>query len=433
MKKTIGYLLGISLLLLAGCQGYENVASIPDNDSAPPSHSSEQASSATASEGVSHVSSAPESENSATEESSSTAQESTSSIKPPAASSAASKPGKNPSSSTSSKNNVGTSSKKPTSSAPSENSSSVSSKQPTESGSTTESEPADGTLDEPVEDVNYYEYQLNGIVADWFIEGDLLHMGFKAHNRYAVFDTMTGEIVTDIQLPGYPAQITDRGEEVWISYPELRSIKIHDKKTLAVKETLSFEHEISSFDFYGDYIIYTEDDQHVEAFRYDTKTGEALNFLPYDNSLIKTFYQADVLVNERLGCVYIGDSGSSGSTLRCYDIETMELKSSYNKNNYNNVRRTFLYDGSVYWGGFRFRESNVAQVEAQYSGNGTFFVDEYFVGTNNGLCLRETCEQILSGNLTMFAISASGNMVFIESTARRVLYIVASNQEGQPL
>ncbi|MBQ8732116.1 MAG: hypothetical protein IJY82_04735 [Oscillospiraceae bacterium] len=423
MKKAIGYLLGISLLLLAGCQGYENVASIPDNDSAPPSHSSEQASSATASEGVSHISSAPESESSATEESSSAAQESTSSIKPPAASSAASKPGKNPSSSASSKNNVGTSSKKPTSSAPSENSSSVSSKQPTESGPTTESEPADGTLDEPTVDVVYYQYRLNGMVVDWFTEGDFLHMSFKTPNRYTVFDTTTGAIVLDVQLPGRPAQITNCGEEVWISYPELQSIKIHDKRTLAVKETLSFEHEISSFDFYGDYIIYAEDDQRVEVIRYNTKTGEALHFLG-------RFYQSDVLVNERLGCVYIGDSGLSRSTLWCYDIETMEVKSSYIMNEYNLVRRTFLYDGSVYWGGFRFRESDVSQMEAKYSWIGTFFVNDYFVGTKNGLYLRETREQILSGYFVALALTESGNIAFIENDTTEVLYIVSSIQEG---
>ena len=302
-----------------------------------------------------------------------------------------------------------------------------SSSQPTVSEPTVEVEPEDTPFDEIVDSVVGYEYELNGTIVDWFVEGELVYAIFKNSNRYAVFDTTTGAIVADYSLGGRPAEIHNFGNELWISYPDLKCIKIHNKRTFAVQNTISLQHSVSSFDTYGDYIVYTEDDQHVKAYRYNLKTSQIDNITP-DKGY--SFYEADVLVNQQLGVVYIGESGSTGSRLYCFDITTLELKSKFEKDNYgysNKKRRTFLLGNSVYWGEFRIDAANVSRIDAQYTGTypaGMLHVDDIFVVTTNGIYIRETYEQIAAGNFGAFysslAITGTGNIFMTEN---KKLYI----------
>lgn len=308
----------------------------------------------------------------------------------------------------------------------------TSSKEPTTTEPSVDTNPDNAPLEDTQSNVIGYTYAINGTIVDWFTEGELIHAVFKKVNRYAVFDTTTGQIVTDKALSGRPAEIHKFGDELWISYPDLQCIKIHDSKTFSVKDTISFTAEVSSFDVYGDYLIYTEDDQHVYAYRYNMKTQESVNIRTEKEYM---FYQADVLVNSELGCVYIGEMGSTGSKLYCFDIETLALKAKYSKNNYgymNHKRRTFLLGDYVYWGEFRLNAKNIAQIDGQYTGygaDGMLYVNETFVATTSGIYLNSTCEQIVSFRYNNFyssiAITDSGNMI---ATERDKLYIFSQQK-----
>ncbi len=290
----------------------------------------------------------------------------------------------------------------------------------TKKSTTTTTTPTLPPIDDTEEGMTY-NFTLNGRVVNWFVEGDMVHAIFQKINRYALFDTNKGTIKTDVQLSGRPADFHCYGNELWISYPDLSCIKIHDKTTLKVKETLYFDHPVSSFDVYDNYIFYTEDDQHVDAYRYDMKTRQETNILPNSGY---SFYQADVLVNTKDKLVYISESGSSSSTMFCYDIESLTLQSVYKKDNYgysNGKRTSFLQGDSLYWGEFELNATQVSRVTTQYTGiypSGMLYVDENFVATTCGLYIRETGEQILPydeiGQLDAFCITESLNILVIK-------------------
>lgn len=287
------------------------------------------------------------------------------------------------------------------------------------------------SLGEPEDDMNYHLYELNGTVVEWFLENEFVHIIFKNVNRYTVFDTTSGALIKDKPLDGRPADIHNYGNELWISYPDLKCIKIYNKDTFSVKKSMHFEHAVSSFGVCGEYLIYTEDDQHVKAYRYNMNTSELINIKP---NVGWTFSRADVLINEEHKLVYFGESGSTGSKIFCFDIASLELQSFYSKDNYgysNLQRRSFLLDGFVYWGEFKLNALNVSQVDAQYSGRfsaGMLHVDDNFVVTTIGIYLKDTCEQLVACDvgysLSMLAITKTSNIVMIEE---KELCIVSMN------
>lgn len=275
------------------------------------------------------------------------------------------------------------------------------------------------------DDMVYYEYDLNCTIVDWFVEEELVYAGFENQNRYVIFNTANGEIVTDIGLPGRPAKMRLYGKELWISFPDLYQIKIYDKNTLEEKRAITLQNEVSSFDVYGDYLVYI-DDHTQHAFKHNIETSTTEKIAPS----ISSFTYADILVNNKTGMVYIGESQTTGSKLYCYDIETLELKSKFVKDNYgynNSTRRIFLLDDSVYWGKFKLNANDVSKTEAEYASRysvGMFFVNKDFVATNTGIYMRNTCKQILSVNLgtssSAIAITNSGNIFFVNN---KKLYI----------
>ncbi len=297
--------------------------------------------------------------------------------------------------------------------------------------STIEEEFEHTPLGEMKKGVGYYIYELDGTITDWFVEDEVVHTILKNDNRYIVFDTVSGEIIFNYELSGRPAKIHNRENELWISYPDLQCIKIYDKQSFEVKNTIDLQHTVSSFDVYGDYIIYTEDDQHVEGYRYNLKNGQTDN-IKHDR-LGGRFYRADVLVNNKFGLVYISDSHNTGSTVFCYDIETLELKSIFRKNNYgylNFKRRSFLVDDSLYWGEFELDATNVSIIKGWYESPyaaGMLHVGKKYVATTDGIYLRESYEQMILGNFntdsSAIAITDSGN-IFISEFEK--IYIFAN-------
>ncbi len=130
--------------------------------------------------------------------------------------------------------NTETSSKKTNTETSSQKTDETSSKEPTTTEPSVDTSPDNAPLEDTQSNVIGYTYAINGTIVDWFTEGELVHAVFKQVNRYAVFDTITGQIVTDKALSGRPAKIRKYGDELWISYPDLQCIKIHDSKTFQV-------------------------------------------------------------------------------------------------------------------------------------------------------------------------------------------------------
>ena len=309
--------------------------------------------------------------------------------------------------------------------------------QPTTTTPVVTVEPTDTPIGEIEEGLLCYQYAINGIVTDWFTENDLVYTVFRNVNRYVVFDTRNGEIIMDKPLSGRPGKIRKYESELWIAFPDLQCIKIYNIENFSLKNTIQVKKSVHAFDVYQDYLFFAEDDQHVQVFRYNLKNGDMVNI---GSTAWATFYEADILVNDEHGLVYIGESGSSGSVLYCYDMETLELKSKYKKGNHgytNWRRRIYLLNDKIYWGEFQLNALDVSQVEAQYTGTygGMIHVDEYFVVTTSGIYLKDTCEPIVQENFNSIycaiVITQSGNILITDSislTSDGELYIISQKE-----
>ncbi len=298
----------------------------------------------------------------------------------------------------------------------------TSSNQSTSSNQTTEVKYENTPLGKMEKGVEYFSYEFVGTITDWFVEGDLVHMVFKNANRYSVFDTGSGQKVFDYELNAKPAEIHNINNELWISYPDSRCIIIYDKQTFTIKNTIELQHKVLSFGVYKDYVVYTENRQNVIGYRYSMNTGQTDVIKPDFGQV--SLDESDVLVNQKLGLVYICESGNTNSKVYCYDIETLKLKSESSKNKYgclNSVRRSYLIGDSLYWSSYEIDATDVSKIKSQYQhtyATGMLYVNERFVVTNEGIYLRETQEPILLKSFNEYnssvAITSSGNILITE-------------------
>ena len=154
------------------------------------------------------------------------------------------------------------------------------------------------------------------------------------------------------------------------------------------------------------------------GYRYNLKNSQTDAIKPDTGNVF--FSEADVLVNHKLGLVYISNSDSTRSDVYCYDIETLKLKSTtpFDIFGYVNfVRRSFWVDDSLYWSSYEVDSTNVSKITAQYGNTyatGMLFVDERYVVTTEGIYLRENYEQIASVSFETYdsavAITDSENL-----------------------
>ncbi len=282
-----------------------------------------------------------------------------------------------------------------------------------------------GEEEEPFEGKSF---EIDGRLIDWCVQGETLYALFVDRNVYVAFDAATGDVLKQSNLPGRPAEIQMVGEELWISFPEAKCIQVYDPDSFALKTTIRLPKVVSSFALVGEYLFFTEDAQHVEGFRYNTKTEELITLTREDGGYL-SFYQADVVANPEENLVYIAESGTSGGKVYAYDVTTLQIKSKFVLNDYgynNHCRRSFLVDGNLYWGEFCLLGSDISCMEYQYSNNGggMLWVDDNAVVTRNAIFDRKTGDMVakLEFPIDAVAFTPAGNMMLWDGY-NNVLYL----------
>ena len=265
-------------------------------------------------------------------------------------------------------------------------------------------------------------YQLDGNVVNWTTENDLIYVITSGNNRLVVIDSKNMAPVSNVALAGKPAEINLMGDEIYISLPDLCRIDIFSKSNFAKMSSLNFEHEISSFCIDGDYIYYSEHDQHCDVYRKNMTTTELTKIIP-DRGW--SFYQPKLYLNKRDNILYIGETGSTGNALYYYDATTLQLKSFFRKDNYglfNHTRDIFHVGNEIFWGNYRLSDTNAKVIvgrygEAQYGS--VNFASENLVSTFEGLFLTDTYECIIdyfdAGFKFEYILVTESNNIFFRS------------------
>ena len=244
---------------------------------------------------------------------------------------------------------------------------------------------------------------------------NVVYFIFKSPNTMVAYDTDKLDVTATFSLPDRPAEIQVDGNNLLISFPDMKCIKVYNKKTFAQTKSISLPNEVSSFCIDGDIVYYSEDDQHCKVYRTNLATNETKTIK--QNNTNGLFYFPKLLLNKEKGLLYIGESGSTGSTLYYYKTSDLSLHSKFAKNNYGltNIKRTmFLVDNNVFWGGFRLGADSAENVIGDYSGESTYFADKNFVITRNGIFDTKTYEFITSIDDALYAsVTANESLVTV--------------------
>lgn len=241
-------------------------------------------------------------------------------------------------------------------------------------------------------------YELDGDVVNWTTVNDFVYIITSGNNRLVVINSKTMMAVYNVPLAGKPAEMNIIGNKIYISMPDLKRIDIFSKSSVAKISSLYFDHEVSSFCIDGNYIYYSTHDQHCDVYKKNTATNELTKIIP-DRGY--TFYQPKIYLNKQDNILYIGETGSSGSTLYYYNATTLELKSLFRKNNYgimNHTRDIFHVGNDIIWGNYRLSDTNANQIIGRYgeAGYGSVnFASNELVSTFEGIFLADTFECIV--------------------------------------
>ncbi len=242
-------------------------------------------------------------------------------------------------------------------------------------------------------------YELDGDVVNWITENDFIYVITAGNNRLVVINSKNMMPVANVPLAGKPAEINLVGDKIYISLPDLCRIDIFSKSKFSKISSLYFEHEVSSFCIDGNYIYYSEHDQHCEVFRKNMNTNELIQIHP---NIGWSFSQPKLYLNKQDNILYIGETGSSGCAIFYYDATTLEFKSVFRKNNYgifNHTRDIFHIGDEIFWGNYRLSDTNANQIVGRY-GVGDYgsvnFASAELVSTFEGIFLADTYECIVN-------------------------------------
>ena len=274
-------------------------------------------------------------------------------------------------------------------------------------------------------------YTLDGDVVNWKTENDFLYVITKGNNRLVVINSQTMEPIYNVPLAGVPAEMNIVGDKIYISMPDLYKIDIFSKSTCTKESSLYFDREVSSFCLDGEYIYYSEHDQHCEVFKMNLATG-AEQKIQTEN--VHSFYYPKVYLNQEDRILYIGESGGSGSAIYYFDADTLALKSVFKKDNYgitNHTRDIFHVGDEIYWGNYCLSDTNARELVGRYGtasyGSVTYASGE-LVSTYEGLFLAETYECVINYfdagfNFEYLLVTESYNFFFRQRSLNKNIII----------
>lgn len=259
--------------------------------------------------------------------------------------------------------------------------------------------------------VDYGVFLYDGVLIEMARDKDIVYLIYRNPNMLLAYDSNSFQIKKDITLPGAPAEIHVEGEQVQISFPELKSIGIYNKNTLEEIKSIILPNEVASFCFDEDLVYYTEYSQSCNVYRTNLTTNETVKATGYPFATSR-FHQPKVLLNKEKGILYIGESSITSSTLHYYS--TKDLTCMYASDGVENgTRKMFLIDNKVYWGPMVFDAENPTNPLYEYAGGTSIwsymrYADEKYVVNTGRIYDRKTNQFVTS-------VEEFGEVVITES------------------
>ena len=250
------------------------------------------------------------------------------------------------------------------------------------------------------EEATFLQYELDGDIVSWKIEGGYLYVLTKGNNRLLVINPADMSLVAYAPLMGTPAEVNIIGEYIYVSLPRLYRIDVFRKQDCAQGPSISLGREVSSFQILGNYIYYSEDDQHCKVYRKNFRTDEEILCRS------KSVYEPKILLNAEENVLIIGESRSSRSTVYYVDMRTMEELWMFTPDDYNYTREMLLLDGKIYWSNYCLSATADGGILGRYGSNdlpmSVCCASENWVVTREGLFIADTYECVADFNAAEF-------------------------------
>lgn len=225
---------------------------------------------------------------------------------------------------------------------------------------------------EMVPGVDYGEIQYEGTFDSIISDGSIAYLIFRSPDNLVVYDTKNLKAVTSFSLPACAGEIQLVNNQVMISYPDLKCIKVYNKSTLAEIKTVNLPNVVSSFCFDGDKVYYSEHYGKGSVYCTDLISNKTVAILDESGNK-KSFSSPKLLLNKQKGLLYIGETCDPEGKLYYYNLSDLTLNSVYARpvngrpyGMYNYRRTMFLVGDSVMWAHMRLDAANAANVIGQY-------------------------------------------------------------------
>jgi uncharacterized repeat protein (TIGR02543 family) len=238
--------------------------------------------------------------------------------------------------------------------------------------------------------------------------------------------TMTVE--KSLTFTGGPTDIIKDSGKLYIPLNDVHQIAIVDMATREITSRLFTSSDPYRIVKDGNRLYYVERDQHCKVYSYDLTT-KLQQVLP-----IGTLYQPDIAINPSKRILYIGESGSSGSSMIYYSLTENKI---IGETNYDGgygfpyPQRYTLFDGlSVYYAGRNFNPDNPHRYIGNLGGN-IIFAKNKFIFTNTSVFDAVTNEKLGDLGSNADLVEASGTAIYFYNKSTGIAK--AFDNSGSPI
>lgn len=250
------------------------------------------------------------------------------------------------------------------------------------------------------------QVKLEGSLADWIFDQQANKIYAATEEGFLhVLAADTLQVISSLELGGIPSDMKQVNNDLYIALYNVSKVIVVDLTTKEIKETylttLAAPYKI---EVAGDKLFYVDEDQHSRLYEYNL-TSFLDKEITIQGDTYSSFYEPELKLNLEKNTLFIGESGSSGSTIEAISTTDYSLKSemAYDVGyGFGYPERHFVLDGDdTFFAGRKMEALNLGNIHGTYIEDAEsetvakiLGVDANFVYSTLGVFNRETYKKI---------------------------------------
>lgn len=238
------------------------------------------------------------------------------------------------------------------------------------------------------------------------------------------------QVAKTIALPGSASDIKQVGNSLFIAIPSAQKIVEVDLTSKTVSKTISTAHIPYRIAVGTNKIYYVPQDQWCYLYEYDLNTSTEKE-ITIQGDTYTSLYEPSLAIDRATQTLYVGESGTTGATIKAVSTVDYSLKSQStydDSNGFSSPKRHMLLDGnSVFYAGRELNASNLADIKGTYMSGESWDSDIIGVSSNdvyteNGVYDRNSYLKLGNTPSTLKFELNDGNEMFYVGTDGQTIY-----------